>query len=128
MILAAANVLGVVLLVVGWWGASRELTVDDQVVWTNTAFAGVAIAAAGSVWWLVVGRRAVGRRVRLVRQAWGRAGQFTAFAPSADLVAAPGSTRYHRRNCALAAARDVRAAPRPVHERSGLRPCGVCRP
>jgi hypothetical protein len=133
--------LGVVLWVVGWYNASDELDVDNQIAPLNLSVAGTLIAGVGFVLWFLAGRRAVGARRRviverrrsLVLSVEGRPSRrdqsLAPRAASPVLVAGPTLRRFHRSDCPLALGRtDWAEAGRSEHTAAGRVACGVCLP
>lgn len=127
--------VGLLGVVVGWFGVSGTPRVSQQTPWLNVAVGGVVVSGVAVVVWLTNGRRAVGeRRRRLVpdgADALGTVpggGSTTALETAAPepLVILRGMGRYHRAGCELVAGKPVRALRKaPGRE---LSPCGVCRP
>lgn len=58
-LLIATNAFGAALVVAGWWVASRQLVVSDQIVGANLAAGGVALGFATECIGLFRMRRAV---------------------------------------------------------------------
>jgi hypothetical protein len=126
-VVVVADVVGAALLTLGWWVASRRVTVSDQIPWVDVSVTGVALAGFANAGWLFRRHQLVRRRARRLSLL----GQTTLLrmpAEATGFVALPGVTRYHRPHCALVTGRAARAAARADHERLGRRPCGVCRP
>lgn len=129
-----ANVVGVVLLAWAWWVTSGSDTPDAKLAWLNVSALGVAVAGVGNGWWLARGRRqVVAARVAVFSRAVpasARAVPGSVPLPVGDavLLAAPGTSRYHRPGCPMVAGKAAAAAPRRAHERAGRRPCEVCEP
>jgi hypothetical protein len=127
--LAAANALGVVLVVTGWWVVSGSGQASDQVSWMNLAILGLVIALAADVWFLSQCRRVV----RLARVTTFASPPRTARRSSSELapdrlVSAIGMTWFHRPDCDLVMAKAVEAATRDEWARLGVSECQVCRP
>ena len=61
---AAATVIGLALLLVGWLAAAHEAAVEDQIVWANVAVIGLVVAAIGHAIWLRRTRALVRERAR----------------------------------------------------------------
>jgi hypothetical protein len=134
IVLAAGWSVGLLVVLVGWWGTSGEATADDQFRWVGLGVAGMILCLAVSATWVFTGMRTVGARIDVaVPRPSGVAGpvvELRAVDRDGDdvLVAAAGMRYYHRRSCRLARGKAVRAADRATHHREGRRPCGVCRP
>jgi hypothetical protein len=132
---------GAVLCVLGWYGISGENVIEQQLPYLASAtIPGAALIVAGAV--LLVsrpGRRTeqADRRIEtLYALLVADAGQ--ADVPAAPreepddsqaLLAVPGGTLYHRRDCPLVADKPTAEAidPATAAERS-LAPCPVCEP
>jgi hypothetical protein len=137
LVLAAGWIVGLLVVLAGWWGVSGEATSDDQYRWLAVGVMGMTVCLAASAAWVSTGLRAVGTRIRsaipvppevpetvlelrLVPD--GQTGE-----PN-RVVAASGMRYYHRPSCALAQGKPVLPADRPDHLRAGRAACGVCRP
>jgi hypothetical protein len=125
--------VGLAMLVAGWFWAAGEGHYTDQVGPATLAVGGLIVAGVSHALWMLRGRRAVGARYEvLFRQPWlvgpaaGGGGR-----PSEDSglpVAGSGLEFFHRRQCPLAAGRGWAALSREEHVAAGRAPCGVCRP
>src|SRR4051812_18169017 len=62
----AASTGGLILLLVSWWLSSGQPRLGSQIPWLNAAIAGLAVAGAGNLLWLLQGRRVVAERTRAV--------------------------------------------------------------
>jgi hypothetical protein len=137
MRLYTANGVGVVLLTVGWFGASGTVRGTRQVEWAALALLGIIVAGTANGMWVMAGRRAVAERraaavtgvVRLVEALHvdGRAGTYEdhAVGPRLQLVGLPGSELVHRSGCQLVEGKaDV--IPLEGAAVTGRRQCGVC--
>jgi hypothetical protein len=116
---------GLVLLAIGWLGASGAATFSRQIAWVNVAVLGAALAAAAQASWLIAGWRAVGvqRTAFLATVSWPQ----LADAPTAgagEIVTVPGTRRYHRPECLLVRGKATIA----VGDRNELEPCELCHP
>ena len=127
------NIVGAVVVLIGWLGVSGTARLSHQYGWTSVAVAGLVIAAFGNGLWLLGGRRAVGvRRRRLLADAPEGSVEIipstATTSPTADdrPVTAPAMTRYHRPGCILVRAKDVH--PYEPGRDGAARPCGICRP
>jgi hypothetical protein len=123
---------GTALSVAGWWSASGQGAIADQIPPASVCLLGALVAFAGQVAWVLRGRRAVGARAQwLLPEAPAEdPAVVTATLDAGDgrLVAGDGLVHYHRVGCRFALGRDWPAAGRTEHEASGRRPCGACRP
>ena len=125
---------GLGLVIAGWYGAAKEVSVSHQLPWLNVALVGVVVSAATNGTGLLRGRQKVGRRIRLLRETLERdtARRRTLTRrlqqPRTDLVAAPGMRYFHRTDCPLAVGKPVRKATRVAHGRANREPCRVCEP
>lgn len=138
LVLALGWALGFGTVGLGWWGASGEAVVANQIPWMAVGALGVMIAGALNTAWLLAGRRAVGVRCRdgiaapeddevpvtVDLRAVTGAGDTTAV----SLVAAPRMRYFHRSGCPLARGKAVTAAERSEHVEQRRTPCEVCRP
>jgi hypothetical protein len=127
------EVVGLSMVVAGWFVASGQGHYTDQVGPSTLAVGGVTVACVGHAMWVLRGRRAVGERYgRLLRQPW-----LVGTRPSHEdrvsedsqvLVAGAGLRFFHRQECPLAAGRHWIALSRDEHVVAGRVPCGACRP
>lgn len=129
----ATTSLAAVICAVAWYLASGKDNLEDQVSYVNLAVAGLVLGCCGHTIWFVRGRRRISlRRTQLFAGplASSSASLVTDRPGTQDVqfVSGQGLRRYHRRDCALAASRNWRAADRAVHEAGGRLPCGVCKP
>lgn len=125
------NGAALVLLIVGWYQTSGQLTLRGQLTWFNVSLAGLGLAGFANGAWLLRGRQAVGlARAATVPVASGAGdgGAARPWSQSTKLVAGPGMSRYHHPSCPFAAGRDVAPATWEDHEDEGLVPCEVCLP
>lgn len=135
VMVSATALVGLVLLVAAWFGASGSGSPMHTATWLNVAAGGFAVFGAGNFLWLLRGRRAIGeRRVALIslEPADGppapprspRAGHASSGPPTAlRLVTVPGMARVHDPDCPLVAHKPVRPASAGDGD-----PCGVCQP
>jgi hypothetical protein len=128
------NLAGLVLILLAWFQVSGQVDLGSQMRWLNAGVAGVIVAGAGNVLWLMAGRRRVGELCRsaarpvLARAARNRT---VANAPTPDgavgqLVSGQGMTRFHRRSCLFVAGKPVTPASERGHIAAGRRPCDAC--
>ena len=127
---------GGALIAIGWVGASGTRVVGDQLPWLVTSIAGLALAALGQGFWIMSGRRTLGRGFVAILPAPARRGDDPARAtvglvevPDDALVAVDGRVGlYHRPVCAFVQGKPMSSVPRAAHERAGRTPCEVCQP
>jgi hypothetical protein len=127
------NVAGLILILVGWFEASGNLTIHDQIPWLNLGVTGIIVAGAGNVLWLLTGRRAVGELRRRLTVRLPGAGPASTSGPEPDtalgaLVTGTAMTRYHRADCPLVKGKPVTAAEEDRHLEAGRVACDVCLP
>ena len=124
---------GLVVVAIAWWVVSREAAWDDQTNGMVIAVAGALVAAYGVTSWLLRARSACAARRRVMFAVLGDVGSgreapratVQVLVPAAWVVAHPSQGRYHRAECALAAAGWPAFARADVADRE---PCGVCAP
>lgn len=131
---------GLVLLLVGWVGASGEADLSRQLKWINCAAAGLIVAGVASGLWQLAGlRRVRQRQAQLLgtdRFSARRRAPDIAMAPAvaapsspssveAAWCTAPGMTKYHTLDCPVV---QGKAAELVDRDGGGLDPCGICRP
>lgn len=129
--------VGVVLLVLGWYGVSGEAIVARQVPYLASAsLPGVALLVCGAV--LV----AVERTARRSEETQRRVAELHALLvePVREMsavdgadddgsrLAVAGGTRVHRRGCPLLAGKDARPVSPEDVAALGLRDCPLCEP
>ncbi|HEY2834204.1 MAG TPA: hypothetical protein VGJ14_17400 [Sporichthyaceae bacterium] len=117
------NVVGVMLILVGWWGSSDALSLHDSTNWLQVGIIGVIVAGVANGLFLVRARRAVGLS-RLAVLGVPAPVRRDATSDVATVVALPGSTRMHLASCPMIAGKPAT----PVVAGAALRPCEVCRP
>jgi hypothetical protein len=128
------NVIGLVLIVVGWYVSHNTTEPSRHLLATNLAVGGLVIALVANVVWLISGLREVGqlRRHLLDSHAAVAAARslLTTVAATEDeaLVATPAMTRYHRPSCPAVRGKPARAASAKAHAQRGRKPCGICQP
>jgi hypothetical protein len=135
LVLYACTALGALLVAVAWFGASSSVRVASQVRWTNIGVGGLIVFGAGSLAWLLTGRRAVGelRRHLLPLIPVPEQPAVEGRAPASPttngaLVSVRGMTHYHRAACIFVAGKDVEKASERTFRRRGRTPCAACRP
>lgn len=128
--MCAANGIGIVLIVAGWWQAAGKAEVAGQLTWTNVGLVGLGIAAAANAGWLYRGRRAIGlARVMLVPGVRSQTRVPVHGAPvNRDRVVVGRSmSRYHIATCPFVDGREVDTVERTAIATT-LAPCEVCEP
>jgi len=137
LVLGAGWSVGLLVVLLGWWGTSGEATTAGQFRWLGLGVAGMILCLAVSAGWVFSGMRAVGARIRVVvprpSDVPGPVVELRAVPQANDgaddvLVAAVGMRYFHRPSCRLAQGKAVRPADRASHLREGRSACGVCRP
>ncbi|MCU1691852.1 MAG: hypothetical protein JWM64_943 [Frankiales bacterium] len=129
--LCLAQALAAVVLAVAAFGSSHSSSLSTQLNWIVLAIAGLAIALAPNLSWLLVGRRRIGlRRAQLAVDVDARFAPRATTAPDEEsrLVTALNMSHYHRSGCQLVRGKATHAADLPSHLSAALTPCGVCRP
>jgi hypothetical protein len=134
-LLAGGWAIGLLVVLLGWWGTSGEATSDDQFRWLGLGVVGMILCLTVSASWVFTGMRAVGTRIRDVVPRPSEVARpvteirVVSHAVADDvLVAAAGMRYYHRPSCRLAQGKAIRPAERTAHLREGRSACGVCRP
>jgi hypothetical protein len=128
--LIAVNLVGVVLIGLGWYQSSGQGDVRTELSWLEVAIAGALIAGLGNAAWLVRGRRQVRIAVAAamnplfslesVAVAAPRAGATTAQV----LIWVPRTGRVHDGSCPLVSGKDVRLAT--AEQARTLTRCEIC--
>lgn len=121
--------LSAVALAACWYQSAGEGVLDDQIPWVTVAVLLVLAEMYALVGLVLSGRRAVGlRRLRMLPASLLMAPRVAAPAqPDAvEVFVVAGSSRFHRRGCALIAGREARALPLRDATAHDLRPCGIC--
>ena len=123
-------VFAAALIIIATVLASGEAQFSHQISWVSVAITGLIVAAVCNVFFILSARQAM--RARAMRLGGGVAlddeQRIMPLEHDGRLVAARAMTLYHRPDCILVQAKNVRAAARSLHERRGRKPCGVCRP
>jgi hypothetical protein len=121
--------LGIVIDVVAWYGASGSTSWSTQTGWIVVGILAPAVAAVGCAGWLVSGLRSVGAaRAEVVRGLVRPTVPVVVLPVSAELVAGPRMTRFHRSNCRLVAGKKYAAVAMAEIAGRQLQACGVCEP
>jgi hypothetical protein len=124
--LVTVSLVGLIAIVVGWFGAAHEPSFHGQTRWMVVAVAGFVVMGYSAVSWLMRARSSVlQRRHHLLPL------PATFAVPAVDaglIVVAPVPGRYHRPGCALASGRDWPSLWRADVDLADRSPCGVCRP
>lgn len=138
--LAALGLLG---LLVTWFGVSGQSTYQAQRPWFVGAAASTAVAALGGVTWLSAGLREVHRHQALAGYRLSDDLGLPTVSTDADtrgeeepgvptrrggLVTAAGMTRTHTPACPLAAGKELQVLTSGEAADRGLTACGVCQP
>jgi hypothetical protein len=136
--------LGVMLILLGWWGASKTVFVFEQIPYVvSGGLLGLALVFAGgfvyfAYWQTVIIRElrtdrqevvAALRRIQLSLDGQGTAsmnGHSPAVASGATYVATPTGTMFHRPDCTVVARREDVAQVDAAN--TELLPCGICDP
>jgi hypothetical protein len=121
----AANALAAILLFLGWHGAAHEPTLKDGTPWMNLSAIGLVLAAFGNARLLLISRSRIGLRQRALRRSRQPA-RATRLDAEHRRVALPGGRLYHRPACRLVIGKPAEVLSNPA--RTGLEPCGWCRP
>jgi hypothetical protein len=126
--------LGVIVLVVGWFGISDAVALNRQMRWLAVGIIGLIVGGFGMVLWLLAGltkvtrlRRAVvaeaDRRVTLATRSTG-----SAAAAPAGFATVAGMRRFHRTDCLMLTGKAAELGEPTDFAAAGLAPCGVCLP
>lgn len=138
LVVVVLNLVGTVLIAVGWYQGSDEAHVDEQLNWLNVGIAGLIVVGATNALHVLRARRMVTcMQATLLAQV----PRFTAkpvrarevrsvsdLSPAGVVVAAEGMSHYHRPGCALAAGKSTRRGSAAEFEQAGLIRCEVCEP
>lgn len=126
---------GVLAWAVAWIAASGERRFSDQIAWVSVGVVGLGLTFAAEAAWLLRAHRAIATHRRAILEGISGASPAMTHPASADagrapepLVAGDGLTRFHRKDCPLAAGRNWTPASREAHRQAGRTACGVCRP
>jgi hypothetical protein len=129
------NLLGAVLVAIGWYGSSGERTVGKELAWFNLGIAGLIILGAANAYHVLWGRRSVAaeRRAMVARLPLSpleprQSSNLEPVSRAANFVAAAGMRYFHLVGCPLAAGKAVRAGTAADFAHTGLDSCEVCRP
>ncbi len=133
----AVGGIGIVLLVLGWYGVSGRAVVAEQVPYLASATVpGAALLVAGAV--LVVAERSTRRTATIERRVAelhallvepaGAAPPASGAAGPGALLAVTGGSRVHRPDCPLLAGKEARPVSPEDVTALGLRDCPLCEP
>jgi hypothetical protein len=131
----ARLLLGLIVIIVAWAGASGTLVWRQQVLWTAVGAAGVLVAASGVFMWLLSGFGMVSRERREIRLVLTARYRRAAIAAPVDrlgsvdadtVVWGAGMRRYHLTSCDVVKGKRVISLSRDDGRRRGLVPCGMC--
>lgn len=125
--------LGLVGLVIGWFGISGTVDLDAQMRWLAFGITALIVGGAGMVLWLLAGLRSITDLKREVlteieARLPGPPAAAAAEAPAAGFGTVPGMRRYHHPQCTMLAGKDASWADAKAHTAAGLQPCGICLP
>lgn len=133
VVVALVLALAVAGLVVGWFGVSDTVDLNDQTQWLGLGIAALIVGGFGMVVWLLLGLRRVAVLRREVLTELDRRHP----APAARTARAPltdrqsfgtvvGMRRYHAAGCQMLDDKDVTYADAAAHAGAGLLPCPIC--
>jgi hypothetical protein len=126
-----ANLVGAVLVIAGWFGASNAVSLNHQVAWLELGIVGLIVAGTADVFWLLRGRRAIAAATGMLLSTSSLESLFPSVVPA--YAAAPdgerrvfveGTSHHHRPTCFMVAGKAVKELPRSG--RRGLTACEVC--
>jgi hypothetical protein len=141
-----------IALLVGYVVASGTTTESEQLLGVDIGIASLLLAGATGIGWLTAGHRNVRSRQRTVLAKVGALEELSAIAGTAgtagagtfgdtdtdtdtgplpvasELVAVPGTTRFHVASCSLVRGKEILEASRGEHVRAGRAACGICGP
>lgn len=126
--LVIGNALGAAMVFAGWWTVSDQVAPSDQLGWFNLSLTGLLVSGVANAIWLSRALRAVrtARRLVLINPSHlSRAKPCEPRDRPHDVVAVPGTSRYHRPDCLLVLGKTVEPACRTTSDRV---PCDVCMP
>jgi hypothetical protein len=128
--LLATDVVAVVVILLGAWQCAQAPDDDPALGWFSVSLLGLGLSGLVHGRWIARNRRTVRSSVaRLPKEVRSMVGSSEPIVSDVvDLVAVPGSMRYHRRDCALAAGREVVALSLEDETLSARYACEVCRP
>ncbi len=118
---------GFVAIVVCYVGADQTKAWNSQLYWIVGAMAGMLVAGASWVMWLLVAARGVRQRQRRLERVTAQLAAVRRAGVTDDvLVTGAGMTHFHRASCVFVEGRRVTEAPAARHTARGLTPCKVC--
>lgn len=122
--------LGLIAIVVAWFGASGVGNWRHQLIWIGVGTAGAVVVAAGAGLWLLSGLGLVSLERRNLKRRLSQTG-YIARSTTQDapiLMWTPGMSRYHRPNCQMVQRWEVEPLSRARCLELQLKPCGICAP
>lgn len=122
--------VGVVTMLVAWWGVSGTTQLSRLILWVNIAVVGLTVTGLANLVWLLEGRRAVATRRRAVLrgldESWLDIVRPAGASAPETAVASSVMTRYHLPDCAAVRGKQVEPLPLAAHASAGRTPCGIC--
>jgi hypothetical protein len=133
LVVAIVLMIAVVGLVIGWFGISDTVDLNDQTRWLGFGIGALMLGGFAMVGWLLRGliRVATLRREVLAvldRRHPASAAPTPVLTDRQGLGTVVGMRRYHRADCQMLAGKDVTLAAATAHVEAGLAPCPICRP
>jgi len=133
--LCGGNLVGLVLIVVGWYPTRHATSIRDSLAWLPAGLVGLGIAGVANGMFLYRGWHVI----RLARVALlpdrpplpespGLGPGDRILSTHERPVTGDRMTRYHDPRCVLVVGKAVRPAAPERHQANGLRPCEVCEP
>jgi hypothetical protein len=126
-----ANLVGAILVIAGWFGASNAVSLNHQVAWLELGVVGLIVAGTADVFWLLRGRRAIAAATGNLLSTTSLESVFPLVVPThapaedgARRVFVEGTSHHHRPTCLMVAGKAVKELPRGG--RRGLTACEVC--
>lgn len=134
LVLTVLTALGLIGLVVAWFGVSGEAIYGDQIGWIWLAVLSLTVSGIGAVYFLTVTAGVVHRAMREASRAM-RAElvvqpEQTLTSPvlAGEYVTARLMTRVHRHDCPQVRGKAVDPVSASEIAERGLKACGVCAP
>jgi hypothetical protein len=125
---AAANIVALALILIGWYQGSGELTVGAEISWLNLGLTGIGLSMAANGLWLTSARRSIAISRREILPLPRPGTPWNMAIDDEPPVVGAGMTRYHRPTCVLVAGKTTTSAPATTFDQQGLAPCPTCRP